>query len=71
MKIRVTYGRLNSEHFNNERAEATVEIEVKEHIADKAFDYAWSVVRNQVDRQLSGAEHSLEQLQRLDEDIPF
>ncbi len=53
MRIRVCYSELRSESFNNKKAEAEIEVEVNGDIRE-AFDKAWIIVKDQVERQLKG-----------------
>jgi metal-dependent amidase/aminoacylase/carboxypeptidase family protein len=48
MKIRVSYAELKSgPGYNNQRAEAEIELEVRGDI-EKTYDQAWALVKRQV-----------------------
>lgn|GEM_PF-1904493 len=73
MKIRVSYAELQTgPGYNNKRAEAEIEIEVK-HTGnlDAAFENSWERVKAEVKRQLDEPERETPQVDLEDDDIPF
>ncbi len=70
MKIRVSYSELKSgPGYNNQRAEAEIEMEVHGDI-NQAFDETWQIVKTEVKGQLQPVINDLDP-DIIDNDLPF